>query len=201
MAGGKQARRPGARGTHHPELVDPAARRGGQSGGGDDRLVLPDGQPAVTLPPTAAGIVSMRASGAASTAAIAWLADWDCRSSCRVVTCVTSRKTTAAARARIAAMPAWDGLISRERPVRPPRWPASASGPRPRGGSCLVSGAAASTRARISPGDSMAVAIATITPAMTGGTYRVNGTDVVCGHVQTANATVYIISSVLMPSS
>lgn len=41
----------------------------------------------------------------------------------------------------------------------------------------------------------------TITPAMTGGTYTVNGTDVVCGNVQTANATVYIISSVLMPSS
>ena len=36
---------------------------------------------------------------------------------------------------------------------------------------------------------------------MTGGTYTVNGTDVVCGNVQTANATVYIISSVLMLSS
>ena len=42
---------------------------------------------------------------------------------------------------------------------------------------------------------------AVITPAMTGGTYTVNGTDVVCGNVQTSNATVYIISSVLMPSS
>jgi uncharacterized surface protein with fasciclin (FAS1) repeats len=41
----------------------------------------------------------------------------------------------------------------------------------------------------------------TVTPAMTGGTYTVNGADVVCGNVQTANATVYIISSVLMPSS
>jgi uncharacterized surface protein with fasciclin (FAS1) repeats len=39
----------------------------------------------------------------------------------------------------------------------------------------------------------------TVTPAMSGGTYTVNGADVVCGNVQTANATVYIISSVLMP--
>ncbi len=41
----------------------------------------------------------------------------------------------------------------------------------------------------------------TVTTAMTGGTYTVNGADVVCGNVQTANATVYIISSVLMPKS
>ena len=41
----------------------------------------------------------------------------------------------------------------------------------------------------------------TVTTAMSGGTYTVNGTDVVCGNVQTANATVYIISSVLMPKS
>ena len=40
----------------------------------------------------------------------------------------------------------------------------------------------------------------TVTTAMTGGTYTVNGADVVCGNVQTSNATVYIISSVLMPS-
>jgi uncharacterized surface protein with fasciclin (FAS1) repeats len=39
----------------------------------------------------------------------------------------------------------------------------------------------------------------TVTTAMSGGTYTVNGADVVCGNVQTANATVYIISSVLMP--
>jgi uncharacterized surface protein with fasciclin (FAS1) repeats len=39
----------------------------------------------------------------------------------------------------------------------------------------------------------------TVKTAETGGTYTVNGTDVVCGNVQTANATVYIISSVLMP--
>ena len=39
----------------------------------------------------------------------------------------------------------------------------------------------------------------TVTTAMTGGTYTVNGADVVCGNVQTANATVYIINSVLMP--
>jgi uncharacterized surface protein with fasciclin (FAS1) repeats len=41
----------------------------------------------------------------------------------------------------------------------------------------------------------------TVTPSMSGGTYTVNGADVVCGNVQTANATVYIINSVLMPKS
>ena len=41
----------------------------------------------------------------------------------------------------------------------------------------------------------------TVTTAMSGGTYTVNGVDVVCGNVQTANATVYIINSVLMPKS
>jgi uncharacterized surface protein with fasciclin (FAS1) repeats len=41
----------------------------------------------------------------------------------------------------------------------------------------------------------------TVTAAMSGGTYNVNGTDVVCGNVQTANATAYIIGSVLMPKS
>src|SRR5580692_3787220 len=40
-----------------------------------------------------------------------------------------------------------------------------------------------------------------ITPALKDGTYTINGANVVCGNVQTANATVYIISSVLMPSS
>jgi len=39
----------------------------------------------------------------------------------------------------------------------------------------------------------------TVTTARSGGTYTVNGADVVCGNVQTANATVYIINSVLMP--
>jgi uncharacterized surface protein with fasciclin (FAS1) repeats len=41
----------------------------------------------------------------------------------------------------------------------------------------------------------------TVTAKMSGGSYTVNGADVVCGNVQTANATVYIINSVLMPSS
>ena len=41
----------------------------------------------------------------------------------------------------------------------------------------------------------------TVTTAMSGATYTVNGKDVICGNVQTANATVYIISSVLMPKS
>jgi uncharacterized surface protein with fasciclin (FAS1) repeats len=39
----------------------------------------------------------------------------------------------------------------------------------------------------------------TVTPAKMGSSYTINGADVVCGNVQTANATVYIISSVLMP--
>ena len=39
----------------------------------------------------------------------------------------------------------------------------------------------------------------TVTPAMMGSSYTVNGTPVVCGNVQTANATVYFIGSVLMP--
>jgi uncharacterized surface protein with fasciclin (FAS1) repeats len=34
-----------------------------------------------------------------------------------------------------------------------------------------------------------------------GGTYTANGASVVCGNVQTANATVYIINGVLMPKS
>jgi uncharacterized surface protein with fasciclin (FAS1) repeats len=39
----------------------------------------------------------------------------------------------------------------------------------------------------------------TVKPAKMGSSYTVNGADVICGNVQTANATVYIISSVLMP--
>ncbi len=39
----------------------------------------------------------------------------------------------------------------------------------------------------------------TVTPAMMNGAYSVNGAQVVCGNVQTANATVYIINTVLMP--
>ena len=39
----------------------------------------------------------------------------------------------------------------------------------------------------------------TVTPAMMGSSYTVNGASVVCGNVQTANATVYIIGTVLMP--
>lgn len=41
----------------------------------------------------------------------------------------------------------------------------------------------------------------TVKVADMNGTYTVNGADVVCGNVQTSNATVYIISSVLMPPS
>jgi uncharacterized surface protein with fasciclin (FAS1) repeats len=40
---------------------------------------------------------------------------------------------------------------------------------------------------------------ATVAPALSNGMYAVNGADVVCGNVQTANATVYIINTVLMP--
>jgi uncharacterized surface protein with fasciclin (FAS1) repeats len=39
----------------------------------------------------------------------------------------------------------------------------------------------------------------TVTPAVMNGTYMVNKASVVCGNVQTANATVYIIDTVLMP--
>src|SRR5271155_3608365 len=41
----------------------------------------------------------------------------------------------------------------------------------------------------------------TVTPALMGSTYEVNSADVVCGNVQTANATVYIINTVLIPPS
>jgi uncharacterized surface protein with fasciclin (FAS1) repeats len=41
----------------------------------------------------------------------------------------------------------------------------------------------------------------TVKPAMMGVAYSVNGAQVVCGNVQTANATVYIINTVLMPPS
>ena len=41
----------------------------------------------------------------------------------------------------------------------------------------------------------------TVTPAMMGGNYTVNGSSVVCGNVQTANATVYIINTVMTPPS
>jgi uncharacterized surface protein with fasciclin (FAS1) repeats len=40
-----------------------------------------------------------------------------------------------------------------------------------------------------------------VTPAVMNGTYMVNKANVVCGNVQTANATVYIIDTVLMPPS
>jgi uncharacterized surface protein with fasciclin (FAS1) repeats len=36
-------------------------------------------------------------------------------------------------------------------------------------------------------------------PSEMGSSYEVNSVPVVCGDVQTANATVYIIGSVLMP--
>jgi uncharacterized surface protein with fasciclin (FAS1) repeats len=41
----------------------------------------------------------------------------------------------------------------------------------------------------------------TVAPSKMGSTYEVNGASVVCGDVRTANATVYIIDSVLMPKS
>jgi uncharacterized surface protein with fasciclin (FAS1) repeats len=40
-----------------------------------------------------------------------------------------------------------------------------------------------------------------VTPALSSGTFSVNGSNVVCGNVQTANATVYIVDTVLMPPS
>jgi uncharacterized surface protein with fasciclin (FAS1) repeats len=41
----------------------------------------------------------------------------------------------------------------------------------------------------------------TITVTGSGSAYTVNGAKVVCGDVQTANATVYIIDTVMMPAS
>ena len=41
----------------------------------------------------------------------------------------------------------------------------------------------------------------TVTAALKSGTYTVNGAAVVCGNVKTANATVYIINTVLTPPS
>ena len=42
---------------------------------------------------------------------------------------------------------------------------------------------------------------AMVTPSLMGSTYEINSASVVCGNVGTANATVYIINSVLMPPS
>ncbi len=41
----------------------------------------------------------------------------------------------------------------------------------------------------------------TIAPAGSGTSYTINGAGIVCGNVQTANATVYIIDTVMMPKS
>ena len=41
----------------------------------------------------------------------------------------------------------------------------------------------------------------TVSPAGSGTNFTVNGAHVVCGNVQTANATVYIIDTVMMPKS
>ena len=41
----------------------------------------------------------------------------------------------------------------------------------------------------------------TVTVTGSGQSFQVNGANVVCGNVQTANATVYIVDSVLMPTS
>ena len=38
-----------------------------------------------------------------------------------------------------------------------------------------------------------------MTPAKMGSTYQINKSQVVCGNVHTANATVYIINTVMMP--
>ena len=51
------------------------------------------------------------------------------------------------------------------------------------------------------PPEELSLEGGTVTPALMGGTYEVNSADVVCGNVQTANATVYIINTVLMPPS
>jgi uncharacterized surface protein with fasciclin (FAS1) repeats len=39
----------------------------------------------------------------------------------------------------------------------------------------------------------------TVTPSKMGAVYEVNKAEVICGNIQTANATVYVINKVLMP--
>jgi Fasciclin domain len=61
-------------------------------------------------------------------------------------------------------------------------------------------GVAELTAAATGPVGAPVVAVGgTVTPAVMNGTYMVNKASVVCGNVQTANATVYIIDTVLMP--
>ena len=115
---------------------------------------------AVTLPPVIAGIDSIRASGAARTAAIAPLLAWAC-CSCLLGGELRDEQEGDGGGQR------HDGRgETRPRPrAAPPAGPLAGharAGSRPGGGSCLVRGAAASTRARIPGGGGIAAAIASL---------------------------------------
>jgi len=57
------------------------------------------------------------------------------------------------------------------------------------------------TPAELSSGDFTTLQGGAVTTTGTGGNFQVDGANVVCGNVHTANATVYIIDTVLMPKS
>jgi uncharacterized surface protein with fasciclin (FAS1) repeats len=57
------------------------------------------------------------------------------------------------------------------------------------------------TPADLATGSFPTVEGGSVTASGTGQDYKVNDANVVCGNVQTANATVYIVDSVLMPTS
>jgi uncharacterized surface protein with fasciclin (FAS1) repeats len=57
------------------------------------------------------------------------------------------------------------------------------------------------TPAELSGGDFTTLQGGAVTTTGTGENFQVDGANVVCGNVHTANATVYIIDTVLMPKS
>ncbi len=65
----------------------------------------------------------------------------------------------------------------------------------------VVGGQKLSADAFVKAGPVKTVNGATITMTKTGDTYMVNGSKVICGNVQTANATVFIVDTVLLPGS
>ena len=65
----------------------------------------------------------------------------------------------------------------------------------------VVGGQKLSADAFVKAGPVKTVNGATITMTKTGDTYTVNGSKVICGNVQTANATVFIVDTVLLPGS
>ena len=65
----------------------------------------------------------------------------------------------------------------------------------------VIGGQKLSADAFVKAGPVKTVNGATITMTKTGDTYMVNGSKVICGNVQTANATVFIVDTVLLPGS